>query len=430
MREPHYNAKEDCLELENTKWSYDHDSKTLRIWGSGDMVECDEVRTSEYRELLAHWRVFASRTKNVVIEEGVTSISEEAFSGFMLMESLSISNSVKTIGELAFRDCASLRVIEIPGGVTEIKPRSFFNCYGLEDATVSESNPVYYSESGVIFRRDGTLIFYPPSKKDEIYHVPAGTKVIGFEAFGFNSNDNLKQLFLPKGLQKVDGWIQIPSLTDVFIPEDVEDISPTIFTHSSCCPAFHVDEGNKAFKSIDGVIYSKDGRTLIVHPDPKEGTTYEIPEWVEEIQFGMDSVKSYNVSEGNKVFKSIDGVLFSKDGGTLIRYPDYRVDCEYTVPEGVRSISRNAFYGCPGLEIVNMPDSLEYVSELAFTGCDDLKEVRLTHIPQNVKGSDNQDPAYDDIEGWFNECDNVELIVDGKTFMKWITEDDDSDPGE
>jgi len=71
------------------------------------------------------------------------------------------------------------------------------------------------------------------------------------------------------------------------------------------------------------------------------------------------------VPEENPAFQSVDGVLYSKDGKTLIRYPGYRDDEEYRVPEGVEQILPGAFFGA-GVKKLILPASLKEVGSGCF----------------------------------------------------------------
>jgi hypothetical protein len=78
---------------------------------------------------------------------------------------------------------------------------------------------------------------------------------------------------------------------------------------------------------------------------------------------------SIMVDSQNNTYSSIDGVLFSKDGYSLFRFPEGKsVEKTYTIPEKVESIERSAFYGC-GLEEVTFPDNLLYIGDWVFAEC-------------------------------------------------------------
>lgn len=85
--------------------------------------------------------------------------------------------------------------------------------------------------------------------------------------------------------------------------------------------------------------------------------------------FGCFSLSSLVVAEGNRFFRSVDGVLFTADGKTLVCYPAGKKATEYAVPEGVTSIGDVAFYGCKSLASITFPASVEGVGFSAFAEC-------------------------------------------------------------
>jgi hypothetical protein len=108
-------------------------------------------------------------------------------------------------------------------------------------------------------------------------------------------------------------------------------------------------------------------------------TSVTIPAGVTTIEEGAffycTSLKTISVHSANRWYKVIDGVLFTKDGKTLHTYPAGRKTA-YTIPAGVTTIGGYAFSGC-SLTTVTIPDSVTTIGEWAFYGCSKLKpEVR------------------------------------------------------
>ena len=97
---------------------------------------------------------------------------------------------------------------------------------------------------------------------------------------------------------------------------------------------------------------------------------------------GCLSLKAIDVSEENPCFCSVDGVLYSKDRKTLIRYPIKKDGETYDVPDGVKEVSYNAFKGCSQLKSVTLPEKVKRIAAWTFDGCSALENVV---IPPRVK---------------------------------------------
>ncbi|MDL2221009.1 leucine-rich repeat domain-containing protein [Parabacteroides sp. OttesenSCG-928-N08] len=129
-------------------------------------------------------------------------------------------------------------------------------------------------------------------------------------------------------------------------------------------------------------------------------------------------LKKFIVSEENEHFKSVDGILFSKDGKTLICYPNARssnynipvdvtlgacsfagcVDLEYIeIPEGTDYLEVGIFAFCTGLKSIKLPTTLKELSSEVFVGCTSLTSVT---IPKDVYSINNS----------FVGCENLRTI--------------------
>lgn len=82
--------------------------------------------------------------------------------------------------------------------------------------------------------------------------------------------------------------------------------------------------------------------------------------------FSCGNLLSVNIDQGNAVYSSLDGVLFSKDKKTLIFCPKGKGGA-YAIPSGVKVIGKSAFMGCSNLTGIAIPDGVEKIEEDAFS---------------------------------------------------------------
>ena len=97
--------------------------------------------------------------------------------------------------------------------------------------------------------------------------------------------------------------------------------------------------------------------------------------------YDCSSLTSITVDEDNQYDKSIDGNLYTKDGKTLVQYPIGKTATQFTVPDGVTTIGYYAFYDCSSLTSIDIPDSVTTIGGYAFCLCTSLKSAV---IPDSV----------------------------------------------
>jgi hypothetical protein len=170
------------------------------------------------------------------------------------------------------------------------------------------------------------------------------------------------------------------SVRKVTLPASIEKTFYCALSSTSLTQ-IEVDAENPYLKSVEGVLYSKDGKTLICYPGAncayKGERKFCLPDSVTSIDAGAFWYDSYlmviEVGSGNKAFKDIDGILFSKDGKTLIWYPAGKPYTYYEIPESVTGIARYAFVTTENLEQIVIPAGVEKIAPNAFLGCKGLK---------------------------------------------------------
>ena len=221
-------------------------------------------------------------------------------------------------------------------------------------------------------------------------------------------------------------------LNSASIPASVKSIAYNSFYRCANISEFSVDENNETYCSVDGVIYSKDMKTLIICPNAKSGE-FTIPDEVETIGENAlngcgeltgiiipesvttigpncfylctslvtinipaaltytgdstplgrcSSLKEINVSEENEQMCAVDGVLYSKDMTSLIQWPPAK-EGEIKIPESVTSIRNFSFSDCESLHTINISKDITTIGPGAFCYCPNLSEFTVDEDNEN-----------------------------------------------
>ena len=114
-----------------------------------------------------------------------------------------------------------------------------------------------------------------------------------------------------------------------------------------------------------------------------------VPDTVENLYAGMteSSVESIEVSENNKKYSTVDGVLFNKDKTTLICYPCGKSG-DYTIPDTVVTVEQSAFYGCSKLKVLTISKNVKSIDGYCFGECRSIAEYRISGGSENYSVKD------------------------------------------
>lgn len=152
-------------------------------------------------------------------------------------------------------------------------------------------------------------------------------------------------------------------VTKIYIGKNVKEIGTWSMTNNQHITAFEVDENNPYFCDVDGVIYTKDMKTLIFYPPAKDLTDAKDGD-------GKDiKVSKYSIPDRVETIRS---KAFYKCANLI----------ELNVPASVKRIEEKAFFRCERMENLILPEALEFIGKDAFSYCYGLREI---NISANVK---------------------------------------------
>ena len=226
-----------------------------------------------------------------------------------------------------------------------------------EKYIVDPENEVYSSDSyGVLYSKDGkSLVTAPDNWKETSYAIPYGVEHI--EMLAFDEAEVLKTVTIPDSVTYIGAYA---FNTDVLTCDETVDgliyIGDILVGDIS-----GYDYENNIDITIEVANVREGTRIIAQGAGWCDGVVYNVPASVEIICNGLDpDASAYNVAEGNKLYSSIDGVLFNIDKTELIQYPSMAQRSSYTVPAGVKKIGDYAIDTYNLREII-LPDGLEVI---------------------------------------------------------------------
>ena len=267
--------------------------------------------------------------------------------------------------------------------------------------------------------KDQTVYIMAYTGKEQVVNIPEqidGKKVTGIAEYAF-SNDSIEIVNIPNTVTVLFGmsFSKCNNLREINIPESISDIKDIPVQQCLSIEKINVSEKNNYYRSVDGVLFSKDMSQMIYYPSNKEGDSYKVPDKVTEFPDNINcGVFNYNqnlksitinasvnlftdyfvplsqfdyaskleaiyVDSKNPYLTSDNGILYSKDKTILVSYPANRSQTKYVMPDNVCEMSFNAFYGAKNLKEIWLSEKLGTNISGApyFLGCRNLESINV-----------------------------------------------------
>ena len=305
--------------------------------------------------------------QSIVLPKGITTIGDDAFSYNTSLTSIKIPNTVTSIGKRAFQGCTNLTSIEIPDTVTYIGDYCFSGCNRLQKIKLSKK-----------IQTINQRLLQGCSSLTEI-EIPEGVKSIGYAAFSYCNK-----------------------LTTITLPASLTSFNGTAIAGLSRLTEVKVADGNNSFKFENGILLSKDGKTMymalltLTEINVSNGvvsilgdsligsnaTKIILPDTVSSnlsgmVFNGMNKLTTIELSSTSKNLKLVDGNLYSYDGKRFIKYMGSSKN--FTVPEGVETVV--SYCITKSMTTLNLPSTLKVIEGYALIN---MSGVNLLNIPASV----------------------------------------------
>lgn len=326
---------------------------TITVVGSQYFKVVDNVLYTKNGTRLVAYPCASTLTKYSVVE-GTTEIGQNAFYGQMNLSEIVIPEGVTQIGGYSSYRSNSLERVYIPSTVTTIGGNAYGLCPNLTIyCTPGSAAQSYATENNIPFEyyggKCGEAVYW--TLVDGALTISGTGEMYAYDWINNKSpwygNSAIKSIRIKEGVTSIGyaAFCACEGLHNVTLPSSLTTIGDYAFDNDTSLTAINVASNNRYFCSVNGVLYSKDMKTIILCPPSAIRGTFNIPNGVVEI---------YKFA-----FKNC------KDITTIL------------IPESIKRIGAMAFFLCTKLEYINLHDGIESIGEGAFSDCSALTNINI-----------------------------------------------------
>lgn len=360
--------------------------------------------------------------------KNVKIIARQAFGETTIGPAMVLPDTVEQVDYAAF-DATQIQSVTLGKNVKIFDSLAFFDSPVVE-YKVNSNNANYVAVDGVLYNKEKTeLVAYPRAKRTETYTMPSTVKTMRENAaygnvylktvklsdaleeipkWAFGQNTSLKTITLGSKIKKIDAnAFTTTALGNITIPATVESIDGTAFLNCTEMENIYVNEKNTKYTSIEGVLYTKDKKTLLTYPTGKRIVNYTIPNGtvtIGESAFQGATLKTVKIPT---TVTTLEDWCFSlcKNLTTV------------TIPSSVTKYGDGPFYECENLTSAYVKSSANLAYSM-FMNCTKLATVELN---DNIKAIDNRVFAKDAALTKITLPSKVELIYSAAFAQTGIT---------
>lgn len=331
----------------------------------GDIVVPDTYRNRPVTSIGRKAFAKKPRVTSVVLGDNITQIGEQAFAQCAGLKSVNIPKNVVSIGKKAFQSCSALESdIVIPQGVTVIEESTFGYCRSIKSVTIS-SNVTAIGESAFA---DCDLL--------EQIIIPDSVEVIG--DYAFSTCFSATELYIGKGVVSIgqNAFQQCSALTEVYVGDSVEVIGNAAFKGSENITTVTMSDatvsiGSEVFKGCaklatvelsENISYI--GADAFLNTDiwTKASNLVYVQNWL--VDSKVKNAGAYTIAD-NTIGIAVYAMSYCTEVSQII------------IPNSVKIINDLAFFGMSKMSSVVLGEGVEEIGTQAFSYCQKLTDVKL-----------------------------------------------------
>ena len=392
---------DDCAKLTSFTWNNVVDTVGRYFFDS--CTNLVEFKFTDALTTIGNRAFYNTGLKTVVIPDTVTTINDGAFVSCIELTSVTWSKSVTSIPNSCFDSCAKLVSLSNIDEITKIGSSAF---YGTAFNKVDSTNLLKSKVTSI-----GSNAFFNLPNLTEVT-IPGNVKTVDFQAF--RNNLKLEKVTIEEGVTKLGDnvFAACPKLEEVVFPSTLVEYgsgSKGLFSYGVSIENINLGENVTKYKSVDGVVYTKDLSKLVEYPLGNKRESYKILDEAKKVNDYVFAAAQYlKEVDFNKVTEIGRNVLADSDwsgisGSSAIE--------KVKTPETLEKLSSSAFANskylktldlslstklatvpseiaknCKVLESATLPNTITKINSNAFNGCTSLKEINL---PKNIKSIGN-----------------------------------------
>ena len=402
--------------IEKGDWKYatlvDGGISIIKYTGNEKIINLTELNLGGDIRQIGGYAFAYSKIRSIILPETIESIQRYAFINCEL-ESIKIPSCTSFIGQYAFFNTSiqsitfgensslykieqyafaytsKLKEIIIPNSVEEMQSYAFYHS-GIEKI-MFENGTRITKIAAHTFASSGLISFTIP---DSVNYIDdnAFRDCLSLQKVTFGSAVNI---------QIHANAFYNTAISSLYIPANVEYVGEYAFIGLENLKEYVVADDNKFYKSINGVLYTKDGKKLIAFPAGKTGS-FEVPNTIETIGFGAfenSKIESISFEDGINLLTLGYRAFYNAKNLTKVSIPASVVSIDYYAFAECRNLEtvtfaednlltgiyEGAFLNCISLKNIIIPDSIVEISDYAFYGCSSLTRLPFSKTA-TVKG--------------------------------------------
>ena len=352
--------------------------------------------------------------KEVVFPEGLKNIGSYAFYDTVNLQSLSFPESLETVGHSAFgkfsttaNTASPIKSVTIGPNVRQIGYDAF-DAFPLSNFIVNVRNQHFSTDGTDLLNKAGTVFLHAAYTYNGTLNIPVGVNHLAFHSL--SRCDNIQALVLADTVVSMDEHIGLPeSMKTLSVGQGLacwDNISDAYYLEQVT-----ISNTNPYFVLHDGCVYSRDLTTLYACLSKTDKlqvastvttlqdtafapiggynetlTEISLPASVNyvfgDLFVGCRTLQAVNVDKNNPHYESVDGLVYTKNGVSLILCPQGKTGT-VSVKKGTSTIWRYAFAGQLKASKVEIPEGVMTIRKGNFVSY--RKDVLELKLPKSLE---------------------------------------------